>query len=470
MLVTAANYASQHPMNIRAYFLRTKTSQFYSCFLLLASCFLTSCHRSPEDELPLDRDAEHFTPRPDNPMPKHLLVDLYVDGNASMSGFATQTMSDDHEYLKLTALVEKLGRSHFRNVFHEYNWKTDPAGNSAEFTGADRVMDPKFYAQQVDAKHAPVAALIEKKILSRRFTVVVTDLLWENGELDRFGDRMAQEIKDHDRAFGMVAAPLPFDGMLKVPGTQQSLSYRSLRRLYILFFGDRRVVEEFSEALKSEMLRQLIEFKSFLMEGLLLKKPVSERDAAIEHLVGCTQQLVMTGDKKQILQLNLVPSAAEGSMRIAFPLEIVPDSFTFGPNSIESLGDAYLWRGNRWKEMSTESLMMQSKATIEEALVDPTENRYGRRLIFEQILAPDVFYQDGAYYLDFKFRIKPWELKLPDWIGNANLDWDPERDTLDANQLGAHTPGLKRFLEQIRDKAMSAHEPVGSLRILLKRE
>jgi hypothetical protein len=279
---------------------------------------------------------------------------------------------------------------------------------------------------------------------------------------------LVRGIRQQNRGFGIFSCQLPFDGQIdRLTPEIRDVAYHGKRRLYLLFFGHRAVVERFARALKTELQQQLIDVDALILSPRIINRPFDFENGHIDRLVGVGRlNPTFTRNDTKLLAIQPFSDAIDESIQLSFPLDRPEDSVVLTPPAIEVAPSAFIWRSNGWAEVPLGKMNLKNEIKIEQV----NRDRIQQRLTFNMAITAPTFSQRGWYYLDLSFRSKIRDLTLPDWVADADLPrsksfengWDP-------SAFKGRTPGLREYIESIQGAISDESEEIGNLRILLER-
>jgi hypothetical protein len=435
--------------------------------LLLILVSIIGCERAPTS-LP-EEYLSSSTPV-ERAAPKRLLVDLYLDTSFSMRGFVANTGQTDQDLSKLVAALDGIARRNPRNVVHRWRFDPGPLSENGWLSISDSVgaLESGSYTSRESA-HPRLVDLFSPGAAATRFTIVITDLRLDGPSSTGLAQQLARVITQQDRGLGIFSIRLPFDGQIDRPSQPGNFSYRGPRRVYVLFFGYRPVVEQFAESLRMELQRQFIDADALVFAPRIVDQAFDIGDAGVDRLVGLVNlHSGLAKNSGKVLNLESLPDTVDGSVEMSLPLDRPVDGLGLTPSTIDIEPTVFIWRSNEWTEIHPD----KTNLTYQKQIVRlESSDKIQQRLTFDLTVSAPAFFQQGWYYLDFRIRAKPGDLDLPPWISEADLprDFLLENPTTEDSFRG-RTPGLRQFLQALRQALPGDAQELGNLRILLRRQ
>jgi hypothetical protein len=201
---------------------------------------------------------------------------VYLDGSASMSGFASQPKPNSSGLWVLNSLIASLAASG-PGEGGKVTFYRSGDGRAADIAQIDK---PLSDAQVRDAtragwysgKDAPLDVPLAKALTRPKedLTVVVTDLFLSDGEMAgqpfyALRKPLAAALRD-DRAIGILGIRHNFNGTIyDIPGKVAEYHEAKSRPLMLLMIGPTDRILEFKRRIDSEFLKERPEESNFLL-------------------------------------------------------------------------------------------------------------------------------------------------------------------------------------------------------------
>lgn len=254
--------------------------------LILTLSLLTSCQKTPQEQLSCDIDAIKASVSEEN-TPNKLDVSLNIDGSDSMLGYVTIPNNNYAKALEL--LANAVINTNDVNV--EYK----RIGDSKILTRDNirRDATARIFYDGNDTTYKPVSSPIQTAITSPsegkdKLTIIVTDLEGDDG--GKIAEVLAQnylnkEEKNQNYTVGIWAIKSQFDGMIYDPNTGKAkFSYStegknvdSFRPFYVLFIGKYDQIATYFDELKKldTEIQNYSKMFIFPTKNILLQSPIS---------------------------------------------------------------------------------------------------------------------------------------------------------------------------------------------------
>jgi hypothetical protein len=435
-------------------------------WILLPGLLLAGCERTPtnlpDEPVPPATTVETVAP-------KRLLIDLYFDTSFSVRGFAGQSSGTNQDLEKLEEVLGTMAARNPGNLVRRWRFAPGPASEDGWLNIANpgQNLDPNEYASR-DSGHPRLSDLFSSSSSATRFTIVVTDLRLDLGDPVDLARRLSQQITWQDRGLGICSVRLPFDGQIDLAAQPEDFKYHGPRRIYVLFFGSRAVVNQFAQSLRVEMQRQFIDADLLVIGPRIVNQTFDSGAAAIDRLVGLRRLTANANTKLgKLLIIESLPDTVDGSIEVSVPLDRSPDGPVLSPQMLDMSPAVFIWRSSQWEEIHPDKINLQYEKRIQRS---DTPNKSEQRLVFDLAVAAPAFFTQGWYYLDFRIRAKPSDLELPTWTEDADLPggfW--QRNATTGETFQGRTPELREFLTRLQRALPSDTQELGNVRILLKR-
>jgi hypothetical protein len=421
-----------------------------TALLILGGC--RGCHRVAKVSLPNAEDAG----KP--PLAKSGSVDIhfYLDTTQSMRGYLSQPEGRKNYFNEILDKPTGILREGWTNAaMHFWGFGTDKIeridfrkylGNPEAFTGKKTYIDRAIQHDPPMPKSASQQPVYNLKI-------ILTDLFQEGNDLDHLSDLLSDQLKDADRAVGILGLRNPFEGEIDdLPG-KQKLPQGAADSLpfYLIIVGQTGDVKE----AMSELTRRLDAAKLPADQKLSLLFAQRQVDQLNQKLT----VKPATNRPGYTLEDNRVPQAEQqgipylagvrGDLHLIGEELPKPGSPTPGPHmriAQPPLVKAFMWN-NGWTPAPQQAAALAVKS---DGAMDLDHSRLMKDSVYlfeiDYSAEPTDFSDLGAWYIELK--------DIPRLMRNEEF---PKAG--DGTRPGK-TPNLRHFLQTLSDRMFQTNIPL----------